>query len=112
MRIAIPVALGQITDSLARADGFRVYEDDHGKLVRRLELPRAAFDDAVALLEDIGADALLCGALDEAERRAVSLAGVMCFDSYRGEPEDAVHAFLSGAVASDPSNTCRACEIR
>ena len=39
MRIAIPVAGETVASPLGDAEGFRFYEDDHGRIVRQFLVP-------------------------------------------------------------------------
>ena len=64
-------------------------------------------DAAVGLLERYGIDALLCGTIDDTERTAVGMAGIMLFPGYSGKADDAALRFLSGSVVSDPNNHCK-----
>lgn len=114
MRIAIPVAGEEVSSPLAAAEAFHFYEDDHGKIVREFLEPmeERGIDAAVGLLERYGIDALLCGAIDDAERTAVGMAGIMLFPGYSGKADDAALRFLSGSVVSDPNNHCSACGFK
>ena len=125
MRIAIPVVSGEVFSPLANAEAFHFYEDDHGKIVREFLEPmeESSTDAAVGLLERYGIDALLCGTIDDTERTAVGMAGIMLFPGYSGKADDAalrfLHVvialllrFLSGSVVSDPNNHCNACGFK
>ena len=114
MRIAIPVAGEEVTSPLAAAEAFHFYEDDHGKIVREFLEPmeERGIDAAVGLLERYGIDALLCGAIDAAERTAAGMAGIMLFPGYSGRADDAALRFLSGSIVSDPNNHCNACGFK
>ena len=70
MRIAIPVAGETVASPLGDAEGFRFYEDDHGRIVRQFLVPmeERSTKAAIDLLERYGIDALLCGTIDENER--------------------------------------------
>lgn len=114
MRIAIPVVSGEVFSPLANAEAFHFYEDDHGKIVREFLEPmeESGTDAAVGLLEHYGIDALLCGTIDDTERTAVGMAGIMLFPGYSGKADDAALRFLSGSVVSDPNNHCNACGFK
>ena len=112
MRIVVPVEQDTVSASLAHSEGFRFFEDDHGRIVRRFYAPLTASGDAAAAvdtLEEYGVDALICGALPGDERLLTATAGIMLFPGFSGGAEDAVLDFLSGAVARDPNNKCNAC---
>lgn len=115
MRIAIPVLENEVHPLPEHAQEVQFYEDDHGRIVRRYRLgvEGSGFAALTALLEAEGIDALLCSsALTAAQRRDLTMAGLMTFPGYSGEAEQAALRFLSGAVAADPNNTCNACGHR
>ena len=58
------------------------------------------------------APTLLCGTIDDTERTAVGMAGIMLFPGYSGKADDAALRFLSGSVVSDPNNHCNACGFK
>lgn len=111
MRIAVPVLNGAVAASPAVSEGFRFFEDDHGKLVRSFFVARESesVEAAVEQLEQYGVDALLCGMPSDEEKLALATAGIMLFPYYSGDAEQAVLAFLGGAIARDPNNKCNAC---
>lgn len=111
MRIAVPVINERVAATLSGSEGFRFFEDDHGRIVRSFLVEREGdgIDAAVGQLEQYGVDALLTGALSGDERLALAREGIMLFPTFSGTAEEAALAFLSGAVARDPSNTCNAC---
>lgn len=108
MRIAVPVTGGLVAASLAGSEGFRFFEDDHGRVVRSFLVPRDG-TPAVDQLEQYGVDALLCGEPSDREKRALAASGIMLFPHFSGDAERAVLDFLSGTVARDPANKCNAC---
>ena len=101
MRIAIPVVSGEVFSPLANAEAFHFYEDDHGKIVREFLEP----------MEESSTDAAV-GTIDDTERTAVGMAGIMLFPGYSGKADDAALRFLSGSVVSDPNNHCNACGFK
>lgn len=112
MRIAVPELHAAVSDSLAGSDGFRFFEDDHGRIVRSFFVAAEHIGDtraAVEQLEQYGVDVLLCGELSGEEKLETAAAGIMLFPGYTGSSEKAVLSFLSGAIARDPNNKCNAC---
>lgn len=114
MRIAIAVFDENTVSALGAAEGFRFYEDDHGRITRQFFVPLegTGLDASVALLERYGVDALICAEVGAEERRAVGMAGLMLFESAAATADEAVTGFLSGSVVSDTNNTCNACGHR
>ena len=91
MRIAIPVAGETVASPLGDAEGFRFYEDDHGRIVRQFLVPMEERSTKAAI--DL-------------------LAGLMLFPGYVGEADEAALRFLSGSIVSDPNNHCNACGFK
>lgn len=112
MRIAIPVVEGRIGKGLADCTAVRLYEDDHGKVVRQSVVPAEAGETARAVVERCGADVLLCGALAPEERRELALSGLLLADAASDDPDEAVRAYLGTAIACDPSNNCNYCGFK
>ena len=114
MRIAIPVRGEAVFSPLGEAEAFRFYEDDHGRITRQFSIPLegSGLDRVIALLEQYGIDALICGGVSDEERRAAVTAGLMLFPGASGSADDAALSFLSGSVVSDPANHCNACGFK
>ncbi len=112
MRIAIPVADGRVGRVLADCTVVRLYEDDHGKVVRQSAVPVEAGDTARAVVERSGADVLLCGPLAQEERRELALSGLLPAEAASDDPDEAVRAWLGTTIACDPSNNCNYCGFR
>ncbi len=113
MRIAVPVYGEDISPSLGESEAVRLYEDDHGKIVRQTSEPTdCGFDALLALLERRGADVLLCAAPAPEEKRALAEAGLLLSTGASGNADAAVRAYLNAAIACDPNNTCNYCGHR
>ena len=85
MRIAIPVAGETVASPLGDAEGFRFYEDDHGRIVRQFLVPM--------------------------EERSTK-AAIDLLERYGIEADEAALRFLSGSIVSDPNNHCNACGFK
>jgi len=113
MRIAIPISGGAVAESPAACEAFRFYEDDHGRIVNTFLVPAEGrgVDAALRLLERYGIDALVTPLLENAERGAIMSSGILLsMTAQRAQSADeAALAYLGGAIAFDPNNTCTAC---
>lgn len=111
MRIAVPVTGEEISTPFGACEAFFLYEDDHGKILRRTDVPvkGGGFDAALAELERCGADVVVCGALDAAEKRTLAAAGLLLAPDASGNADGAVRAYLDRAIACDPDNDCNYC---
>ncbi len=114
MRIAIPVTGDEVSASFGGCEAFRFYEDDHGRIVRRFRVPMegSGAEAALTLLERYGIDALVCGALTAEEKRVLAPSGLLLRTDAAGGADEAALAYLGGAIAFDPANTCDYCGHR
>ncbi len=111
MRIAVPVAGEEISEAFGACEAIALFEDDHGRIVRRTrrDMDARGFEAALALLERCSADVVVCGALAEEEKRALAQAGLLLAPGFCGDAEAAVRAYLDRAIACDPDNDCNYC---
>ena len=113
MHIAVPAAGGLAGARLTDTEEIRFYEDDHGQVLRsRAEAVSGGFDAVLALLEREGVDVVLCGPLSAPERAALAADGFLLAPAENAAPEEALKAYLRGAVFCDPGNTCTYCRHR
>lgn len=110
MRIAIPVIGDEVSASFGACEGFRIYEDDHGRIVRQFFVPSEG--GALSTLERCGADVLVCGALGAEEKRTLAMSGVLLSPEASGSADEAALRYLGAAIAFDPANTCDYCGHR
>ena len=61
MRIAIPVAGETVASPLGDAEGFRFYEDDHGRIVRQFLVPMEERSTKAAIVSDPNNHCNACG---------------------------------------------------
>ena len=110
MRIAIPVDGEEQVAALEQCGAIRLFEDDHGHIVRQSAVPIEG--DVLRTIERGGVDVLVCGELTDAERRALAEDGVLLAAGYGGSASAAVKAYLGTAIACDPGNNCNYCGHR
>lgn len=111
MRIAVPVTGEDAVAPVGACEAFCFFEDDHGKILRQYSAPveGTGFDAALSTLERYGVDVLVCGALDEEERKRLAASGLLLSTDASGSAEDAARRWLGGAIACDPDNDCNYC---
>ncbi len=107
MRIAIPTDEEERVAALDKCGTIRLYEDDHGRIVRQSEMPVAG--NVLDTVERSGVDVLVCGELTADERRALAEDGILLAAGYSGSANAAVRTYLGTAIACDPSNNCNYC---
>lgn len=108
MKIAVPIFGDEVCAGLEACEAVRFYEDDHGRVIRRVTEP-AARGQALALIEKRGVDVLLCRGLAEAERAALAASGLLLAEASAANADDALRAYLGAAIACDPNNSCNYC---
>ena len=110
MRIAIPVDGVGAVAGLAGCTAVRFYEDDHGRVTRQYaESVTDGFDAALSAIERSGVDVVVCGPLTPEEKRALAINGLLLSPDASGDADEALHGYLSAAIACDPNNTCNYC---
>ena len=111
MRIAIPVIGESVSASLTACEGIRFYEDDHGRITKqsRVAVTERGMDAVLSLLERSSVDALVCGALSDAEREELLLSGILCSPGASGSADAAALHFLGRTIVFDEKNSCNAC---
>lgn len=114
MKIAISAAGERVSMDFAGSEAFWVYEDDHGTVVKKYRVPieGAGFEAALGALERLGADILVCAALEDAERRTLAASGILLSEGAQGSADAAALRYLGGAIACDPENNCNYCAHR
>lgn len=108
MRIAVPVNAEGVCVSPDACSAVRFYEDDHGRVTKRVTEP-VARGEALALIEKRGVDVLLCGALAEPERMELAASGLLLAEAAAEAADDALRVYLGAAIACDPTNDCNYC---
>ena len=108
MRIAVTYENGQIFQHFGHTPGFKLYDIAEGKVVYSGEFPSlGSGHGALAdLLASIGASALICGGIGGGARFALQDADIEIFGGVMGDADEAVEAFLGGALAFNPNACC------
>lgn len=106
MRIAVSV-VGEEVSAFGACEVIRLYEDDHGRITAQRDV--TVEGTPLRTLERSGADVLLCGALEEEERRTLAEDGVLFTADVHGSANAAVRRYLGTAIVCDPNNNCNYC---
>lgn len=112
MRIAVPIIGDGLCAVSSACTAVTLYEDDHGRVTKRVVVPVAAGETALSVIERHGVDVLLCPAPPEAERRTLAASGLLLADAAAEDADGAVRAYLNAAIACDPSNDCNYCGFK
>ena len=111
MRIAVPVTGDEVCAELGGCETIRLFEDDHGRIVRHSDtmVEGGGADAVLHALERCGADILLCASLTQEQRRALAENGLLFSEGAFGSAAAAVRVYLGAAIACDPNNNCNYC---
>lgn len=108
MKIAVTYLEGNVFGHFGHSEAFKIYDIESGQ-VKSAEVVAAPANGHGALagfLFSLGADTLICGGIGMGARVALAEAGITVYGGVEGEADEAVKAFLKGALAYDPSAAC------
>jgi len=108
MRIAVTYENGQVFQHFGHTEQFKVYDVVGGQIVNSVIIPTngSGHGALAAFLQQLKADMLICGGIGGGARAALAEAGVMLYPGVVGMADQAVQAFLDGALKFDPNTVC------
>ncbi|MBQ8579945.1 MAG: NifB/NifX family molybdenum-iron cluster-binding protein [Oscillospiraceae bacterium] len=108
MKLAVTYADGEIFQHFGHTAAFKIYEIAEGKVVsEQVVYTNGSGHGALAgLLGQVGVQALICGGIGGGARMALAEAGVVVYGGVSGDADEAVEAFLAGALNFDPNAAC------
>ncbi|MBR1752180.1 MAG: NifB/NifX family molybdenum-iron cluster-binding protein [Ruminococcus sp.] len=108
MKIAITYENGQIFQHFGRTEMFKLYEIADGKIINeQLVGTNGAGHGALAgFLNNAQVDVLICGGIGGGAQTAIQAAGIELYAGNCGSADEAVTAFLSGALVKRTDPTC------
>ncbi|MBQ5310575.1 MAG: NifB/NifX family molybdenum-iron cluster-binding protein [Oscillospiraceae bacterium] len=108
MRIAVTYENGQIFGHFGRTEQFAVYDVVDGKIngMKVIGTDGAGHGALAGFLKNAGADVLICGGIGEGAQTAVKAAGIRLLGGNTGSADDAVKAFLAGALPENDAPVC------
>lgn len=108
MKIAVTYENGQIFQHFGHTECFQVYEIENGQIVRKtLADTNGSGHGALAgFLQQLGADAVICGGIGGGARQALENAGIRLYGGVSGSCDEAVAALLAGTLDFSQNATC------
>ncbi len=108
MKIAVTYENGQIFQHFGHTAQFKVYTVEGGKVVSSevVDTNGSGHGALAGFLEDLGVNALICGGIGGGARFALQDADIEIYGGASGDADEAVEAFLSGALDFNPDACC------
>ena len=108
MKIGVTYENGQIFQHFGHTEYFKVYQVEEGKVVAS-EVVSTNGSGHGALAEVLSAlqvDVLICGGIGGGAQMALAAAGIKLYGGVSGDADQAVEAFLAGALDYNPNVRC------
>ena len=108
MKIAVPYAGEQIFQHFGHTPAFKIYEVRAGEIISEevVDTTGSGHGALATMLSQQCVNLLICGGIGGGARMALAEAGVVVMGGVVGDADDAVDAFLAGALRFDPNATC------
>nr|WP_297175594.1 NifB/NifX family molybdenum-iron cluster-binding protein [uncultured Agathobaculum sp.] len=108
MKIAVPYADGQVYQHFGHTAQFKLYETAHGKILssQLMDTNGSGHGALAGFLAAQGVDTVICGGIGEGAQSALAAANIRLLGGVQGAADEAVLAYLSGALVYDPNVKC------
>lgn len=108
MRIAVTYENGEIFQHFGRTERFGIYDVENKEVVMKQVLPSDGIGHGTlaGVLKKAGVDVSICGGIGMGARMAFEEAGISLCPGVYGNADEAVKAFLNGALQFDPDSAC------
>lgn len=108
MRIAVTYEKEEIFQHFGHTAAFKIYDIVDNKITNATVVDTAGSGHSAlaTMLIALGVDALICGGIGGGAQTALARAGIRLFGGVQGKADEAVGAFLSGALNYDPEARC------
>lgn len=108
MKIAVTYENGQIFQHFGHTAQFKLYTIEDGKVVSAqvVDTNGSGHGALAGFLEELGVNTLICGGIGGGARFALQDADIEICGGVQGDADEAVEAFLSGALNFNPNATC------
>lgn len=108
MKIAVTYADGMVFQHFGHTPAFKIYEVRAGEIVNEevVDTTGSGHGALASMLAGQGVNLLICGGIGGGARMALAEAGIVVMGGVAGDADDAVDAFLAGALRFDPNATC------
>lgn len=108
MKIAVTYENGQVFQHFGHTAQFKVYEIADGKVSSSevVDTMGQGHGALAGVLNVLNVDALICGGIGMGAQNALRAAGIKFYAGVSGLADDAVQAYLAGALDYDPNTVC------
>ena len=108
MKIAVTYEDEMIFQHFGHTSQFKLYEVQDGKIVdsRVIDTNGTGHGALAGLLAGNSIDVLICGGIGGGAQMALAQAGIRLYGGVQGYADEAVEAFLSGALDYNPNVRC------
>lgn len=108
MKIAVTYANGTIFQHFGHTQQFKVYEIQNDTIISSqvIDTNGTGHGALAGLLAALGVDVLICGGIGGGAQNALANANIRLFGGVSGDADDAVTAFLAGALDYNPNVKC------
>ncbi|MBP3310986.1 MAG: NifB/NifX family molybdenum-iron cluster-binding protein [Butyricicoccus sp.] len=108
MKVAVTYENGQVFQHFGHSEQFKVYDVENGTVVKSevIGTNGSGHGALATLLDAQGVDVLICGGIGGGAQMALKEAGIELFGGVSGSADDAVAAYLAGALAYNPNVQC------
>lgn len=108
MKIAVTYANGNIFQHFGHTQQFKVYDVQNDQIVSAqvIDTNGSGHGALAGLLSSLGVNVLICGGIGGGAQMALDNANIRLFGGVSGDADEAVNAFLSGALEYNPNVKC------
>lgn len=108
MKIAIPYANEEVFQHFGHADFFKIYEISGGRVQNSVivQSEEGGHSALSSLLAKNKVDALICGGIGGGAINALKALGIQVFGGVTGKADDAINAYIKGALSYDSDMKC------
>ena len=110
MKIAVTydILTNSIFQHFGKTEHFKVYTIESGKVTKTEVIDNGGFGhhDLATYLKSLGVETLILGNRGQGATDALNNAGIHQLAGITGSPDEAVAAFLAGALQDDPNAQC------
>lgn len=111
MKITVTYENGQVFQHFGRTQQFKVYEVQDSKIISSqvVGCDGASHCGVGNVLQQIGADMLICGGMGMGARNMLANMGIKVLSGITGDADIVVEAYLRGEICTDPEAGVHAC---
>lgn len=108
MKIAVTYEDEKIFQHFGKTEQFKVYDVEDGKIQgsKVIGTDGRGHSALADVLEELGADLLICGGIGAGAQEALAEAGIVVYAGNFGGCDDAIQNYLNGSILISKNATC------